>query len=163
MSKSKAAEESWTSPYSAKPWLDHYDYWVPPHINYPRRPLYEILRLTAVKMPENVATAFQGAHLTYVQIKEQTDKLATALVRLGVKQGDRVGIMLPNCPQYIITTFAILRLGAIVVNINPLYTPREVAVVARDSGMRLLITLDLLALVVFAARDQTSLEKVIIT
>jgi long-chain acyl-CoA synthetase len=163
MSKSKVAEESRTSPYTAKPWLDHYDYWVPRHINYPRRPLYEILRLTAVKTPENVATAFQGAHLTYAQIKQQTDKLATAFVGLGVKQGDRIGIMLPNCPQYIITTFAILRLGAIVVNINPLYTPREVAVVAADSGMRLLITLDLLTPVVFATREQTPLEKVIIT
>ena len=163
MSKSKAAEESWTSPYAAKPWLDHYDYWMRPHINYPRRPLYEILRLTAVQTPESVATAFQGAHLTYAQIKEQADKVATVLVRFGVKQGDRIGIMLPNCPQYIIATFAILRLGAIVVNINPLYTPREVAVVAGDSGMRLLFTLDLLAPVVFAAREQTSLEKVIIT
>ena len=163
MSQSKVAEESRTSPYAAKPWLDHYDYWMRPHINYPRRPLYEILRLTAVQAPESVATAFQGAHLTYAQIKEQSDKLATALVRLGVKQGDRIGIMLPNCPQYIITTFAILRLGAIVVNINPLYTPREVAVVAGDSGMRLVFTLDLLAPIVFAAREQTSLEKVIIT
>ena len=163
MSQSKVAEESWTSPYAAKPWLDHYDYWMRPHINYPRRPLYEILRLTAVQAPESVATAFQGAHLTYAQIKDQSDKLATALVRFGIKQGDRIGIMLPNCPQYIIATFAILRLGAIVVNINPLYTPREVAVVAGDSGMRLLFTLDLLAPVVFAAREQTSLEKVIIT
>ena len=163
MSQSKVAEESRTSPYAAKPWLDHYDYWMRPHINYPRRPLYEILRLTAVQAPESVATAFQGAHLTYAQIKEQSDKLATALVRFGVKQGDRIGIMLPNCPQYIITTFAILRLGAIVVNINPLYTPREVAVVAGDSGMRLVFTLDLLAPIVFAAREQTSLEKVIIT
>lgn len=163
MSQSKVAEESWTSPYAAKPWLDHYDYWMRPHINYPRRPLYEILRLTAVQAPESVATAFQGAHLTYAQIKEQSDKLATALVRFGVKQGDRIGIMLPNCPQYIIATFAILRLGAIVVNINPLYTPREVAVVAGDSGMRLVFTLDLLAPVVFAAREQTSLKKVIIT
>jgi long-chain acyl-CoA synthetase len=163
MSQSKVAEESWTSPYAAKPWLDHYDYWMRPHINYPRRPLYEILRLTAVQAPESVATAFQGAHLTYAQIKDQSDKLATALVRFGIKQGDRIGIMLPNCPQYIIATFAILRLGAIVVNINPLYTPREVAVVAGDSGMRLLFTLDLLVPVVFAAREQTSLEKVIIT
>ena len=163
MSQSKVAEESRTSPYAAKPWLDHYDYWMRPHINYPRRPLYEILRLTAVQAPESVATAFQGAHLTYAQIKEQSDKLATALVRFGVKQGDRIGIMLPNCPQYIIATFAILRLGAIVVNINPLYTPREVAVVAGDSGMRLVFTLDLLVPIVFAAREQTSLERVIIT
>ena len=151
------------SPYAAKPWLAHYDYWTRPHVNYPRRPLYEILRVTAVATPDLVATAFLGAHLSYGQIKEQSDKLATALARLGLKQNDRVGIMLPNCPQYMVATFAILRLGAIVVNVNPLYTPREVAVVAKDSGMRMLLALDLLAPVIFAARDQTSIESVIIT
>jgi len=71
--------------------------------------------------------------------------------------------MLPNCPQYLVATFAILRLGGIVVNVNPLYTPREVAVVAKDSGMRTLFALDLLAGVIFAARDQTSIETVIVT
>ena len=145
-------DDAATSPYAAKPWLAHYDYWTRPHVNYPRRPLYEILRMTAVTTPDLIATAFLGAHLSYGQIKEQSDKLATALVRLGIKQNDRVGIMLPNCPQYMIATFAILRLGATVVNVNPLYTPREVAVVAKDSGMRMLFALDLLSPVVFAAR-----------
>src|SRR6267142_6649245 len=134
-----------SSPYAAKPWLAHYDYWMRPHVNYPRRPLYEILRMTAVSKPDLIATAFLGSHLSYAQIKEQSDKLATALARLGLKQNDRVGIMLPNCPQYLVATFAILRLGAIVLNVNPLYTPREVAVVAKDSGMRMLFALDLLA------------------
>ena len=156
-------DDAATSPYAAKPWLAHYDYWTRPHVNYPRRPLYEILRMTAVATPDLIATAFLGAHLTYGQIKEQSDKLATALARLGIKQNDRVGIMLPNCPQYMIATFAILRLGAIVVNVNPLYTPREVAVVAKDSGMRMLFALDLLTPVIFAARDQTSIETVIVT
>ena len=64
---------------------------------------------------------------------------------MGIAKGDRVGIMLPNCPQYIIAAFAILRLGAIVVNINPSYTAREVLTVAADSGMRVLVTLDALA------------------
>ena len=151
------------SPYTARPWLNHYDYWVRPHMNYPRRPLHEILRFTAVEVPDRPATAFLGAHLTFGQIKNQSDRFATALARLGIKQGDRVGIMLPNCPQYMIVAFAALRLGAIVVNVNPIYTPREVAVVAKDSGMRALITLDMLAPVVFAVRDQTALERIIIT
>jgi len=119
--------------------------------------------MTAVATPDLIATAFLGAHLSYGQIKEQSDKLATALGRLGIKQNDRVGIMLPNCPQYMIASFAILRLGAIVVNVNPLYTPREVAVVAKDSGMRMLFALDLLTPVILAARNQTSIETVIVT
>src|SRR4051812_21883724 len=125
MTKVKASEETGPSPYATRPWLNHYDYWVRHEMNYPRRPLHEILRITAVEVPERIATAFLGAHLTYGQIKEQADKLPTPLTRLGIKQGDRVGLMLPNCPQYLIATFAILSLGAIVVNVNPLYTPRE--------------------------------------
>ncbi len=163
MSKAETVKETVESPYAARPWLSHYDYWVRPHVNYPRRPLHEILRMTAVEMPDHIATAFLGAYLTFGQIKQQSDKLATAIARLGIKQGDRVGIMLPNCPQYIVSAFAVLRLGATVVNVNPLYTPREVLVVAKDSGMRLMLTLDVLAPVTLAVRDQTKIEHLIIT
>ena len=128
-----------------KPWHQHFDYWVRPHLNYPRRPLTDILRIAAADVPDAPATAFLGAKLTYAEIKARSDKFATALARMGVVKGDRVGIMLPNCPQYLIATFGILRLGAIVVNVNPLYTPREVEVVARDSEMRVMVVLDLLA------------------
>jgi long-chain acyl-CoA synthetase len=163
MTKVKVAEETEGSVYARRPWLDHYDYWVRPHMNYPRRPLHEILRVTAAEVPDQPATAFLGAQLTYGQIKEQAGKFATALLRLGIRQGDRVGVMLPNCPQYVVATFAILRLGAIVVNVNPLYTPREVLVVAQDCGMRAMLTLDLLAPVTLAVRDKTGIENVIIT
>ncbi len=152
-----------TSPYAAKPWIDHYDYWVRPHMNYPRRPLGDILRLAAADVPDRPATAFLGAQLTWSQIKDRSDLLATALSRMGIAKGDRVGIMLPNCPQYVIAAFAVLRIGAIVVNINPLYTPREIAVVAKDSGMRLLIVLDLIAPAALAIRNQTSIETILIT
>jgi long-chain acyl-CoA synthetase len=151
------------SPYAARPWLNHYDYWVRQHMNYPRRPLHEILRITAVEVPDRPATAFLGAHLTFGQIKEQADKFATALARLGIRQKDRVGIMLPNCPQYLVAAFAVLRLGATVVNVNPLYTPREVLVIAQDSGMSALLTLDALAPVTLAVRERTKIENVIIT
>ena len=163
MSKAKVVEESGESPYAARPWLDHYDYWVREHMNYPRRPLHEILRVAAVEVPDRPATAFLGAHLTFSQIKERADKLAAALAGLRIRQGDRVGIMLPNCPQYVFAAFAVLRLGAVVVNVNPLYTPREVLVVAKDSGMRAMLTLDLLAPVTLAVREQTSIENVIVT
>jgi long-chain acyl-CoA synthetase len=162
MSKVKAADET-ASPYDARPWLDHYDYWVRPHNNYPRRPLYEILRVATADVPDQTATVFLGARLTFAEIKERSDKVATALAQLGLKQHDRVGIMLPNCPQYLIAVFAVLRLGAVVVNVNPLYTPRELAVVAADSAMRALIVLDVLAPVAFAVREQTYIEKLIVT
>lgn len=165
MSKAQTtmSQGSRTSCYGARPWLNHYDYWVPGHMNYPRRPLHEILRMTAVEVPDRPATAFLGAQLTFAQVKDQSDKLATALSRLGIAKGDRVGIMLPNCPQYVIATFAVLRLAATVVNINPLYTRREILVVAQDSGMRTLLTLDLLAPAVIAIREQTKIENIIIT
>jgi long-chain acyl-CoA synthetase len=146
-----------------RPWIDHYDYWVRPHMNYPRRPLGEILRLTAADVPDRPATAFLGAQLTWAQVRERSDRLATALARFGISKGDRVGVMLPNCPQYLIAAFAILRIGGIVVNVNPLYTPREIAVVAVDSGMRLLFTLDVLAPQALAVRDQTAIEAIVIT
>jgi len=163
MSKAQVQEKSVVAVYTARPWLNHYDYWVRSHMNYPRRPLHEILRITAVEVPDRPATAFLGAHLTFGQIKEQTDKFATALARLGIRQKDRVGIMLPNCPQYLVAAFAVLRLGATIVNVNPLYTPREVLVVAQDSGMRNLLTLDALAPAVLAVRERTKIENVIIT
>ena len=159
MSKAEAGG----SPYAARPWLEHYDYWVRAHVNYPRRPLHEILRLTAVEVPEQRATAFLGAHLTFGEIRGQADRLAAALAALGVAQHDRVGIMLPNCPQYVVAAFAVLRLGAVVVNVNPLYTPREVLVVAKDSGMRALLTLDVLAPVTLSVKEQTGIEHVVVT
>jgi long-chain acyl-CoA synthetase len=122
------------SPYASRPWLKHYDYWVPAEINFPRQPIYQILQLAAGRFGESPATAFFGAHLTYRELKGQVDRLATALARLGIAKGDRVGIMLPNSPQYLISFFAIVRLGAIVTNINPIYTLREVDLVTQDAG-----------------------------
>src|SRR5215813_3649347 len=153
MSSAKQVNENPT-PYAAKPWLKNYDYWVQPHLNYPCRPLYEILRAATSEVPDATATVFLGAQLTFAEIKERADRFATALVQLGIKPHDRVGSMLPNCPQYLIAAFAVFRLGAIVVNVNPLYTPRELAVVAKDSGMQALVVLDLMMPVVNAVREQ---------
>jgi long-chain acyl-CoA synthetase len=147
----------------AKPWYRHFDYWVRPNLNYPRRPLTDILRIAASDVPDKPCTAFLGATLTFAEVKERADKFATALARMGVSKGDRIGVMLPNCPQYLIAVFGILRVGGIVVNINPLYTPREIAVVAHDSAMRMLVVLDLLAPAALAIREGTRIEKMIIT
>jgi long-chain acyl-CoA synthetase len=151
------------SPYAARPWLKHYDYWVRSNLSYPGKPLADILSLTAIERPDRPATQFLGAQMTFLDLKRQSDALAASLARMWIVKGDRVGIMLPNCPQYIVAAFAILRLGAVVVNINPSYTPREFLTVATDSAARFLITLDALAPLVLGVRDQTSIEHVIVT
>jgi long-chain acyl-CoA synthetase len=151
------------SPYAARPWEKHYDYWVRPPLSYPGRPLADILNITAVERPDRPATEFLGAQLTYLELKHRSDALAASLARLGIVKGDRVGIMLPNCPQYIFAAFAVLRLGAVVVNINPSYTTREILTVATDSGARILITLDALVPLVQGIRTQTAIEQVIVT
>jgi long-chain acyl-CoA synthetase len=132
-------------------------------MTYPTRALHEILSTTAVEMPEAPATAFLGATLTFGEVKRRADRLSAAMQRLGVVKGDRVGVMLPNCPQYIISAFATLRLGAVVVNINPIYTAREVLNVANDSGIKLLITLDRLAPLAQEVRAKTAIEQIIVT
>ena len=151
------------SPYAARPWLQHYDYWVRPHMSYPGRPLGDILALTAVHRPDRTATHFLGAELTYLELKQRADALAGSLAALGIVKGDRVGIMLPNCPQYIIASFAILELGAVIVNINPSYTPREFLIVAADSTPRLVITIDALVPLVQGVRKETTVEQIIAT
>lgn len=146
-----------------RPWLEHYDYWVPPHLTYPERPLWEILDATCVETPNAPATAFLGATLTFREIKAQADWLAAAFTRLGIAKGDRVGIMLPNCPQYIVAAFATLRCGAIVVNVNPALAAREVRQIVTDSGMRVLVTLQALASVGIDLQPVSALEHVVVT
>src|SRR3954468_10834560 len=145
------------------PWLRHYDYWVPQHLTYPERPLHEILDSAVVDVPDRPATSFLGAALTCAEIKERSDRLASALADLTIAKGDRIGIMLPNCPQYVIAAFAILRHGAIVVNINPTYTARELLAVASDSGIRMLITLDALAPLALGVQAQTAITVIVVT
>jgi long-chain acyl-CoA synthetase len=149
--------------YAAKPWLKNYDLWVPAEINPPNQPLYQILQIASGAYRDKPAVAFMGAFIDFGDVKKLVDRLATALQNLGVVKGDRVGVMLPNCPQYLISFFAVVRLGAIVVNVNPIYTPREIEMVAKDSGMRAIIALDLLASNIFGVCANTAIEHVILT
>lgn len=157
------ADNANSSPYAAKPWLKHYDFWVPAELNMPRQQLYQILQIASSSFRDKPATAFLGAFLTFGEVKSQVDRLATSLSKLGITKGDRVGIMLPNCPQYLIGFFAVVRLGAIVTNINPIYTPREVEMVAKDSGCKAVIVLDLMAQTVIGVQPKTAIENIIVT
>jgi long-chain acyl-CoA synthetase len=151
------------SSYAAKPWLKNYDLWVPAEINPPQQPLYQILQIASGAYTEKPAVAFMGAFINFGDVKKLVDRLATALAKLGIVKGDRVGIMLPNCPQYMVGFFAITRLGAIVVNVNPIYTPREIEMVAKDSGMRAIIAMDLLAPNILGVKANTAIEHLIVT
>jgi len=146
-----------------RPWEKRYDYWVRTNLSYPGRSLADILSITAVERPDKVATQFLGAPLTYLDLKRRADALAASLARLGIGKGDCVGIMLPNCPQYIFSAFAVLRLGAIVVNINPSYTAREAQVIAKDSGVRLVITIDAIAPLLQSIKAETAIDTIIVT
>lgn len=146
-----------------RPWLQHYDYWVPHQLTFPKRPLSDILDATAIEIPDRPATAFLGAGLTFRDIKTRSDAFAAALAQRGIGKGDRVGIMLPNCPQYIIAAFGVLRIGAVIVNINPTYTAPEILNVAQDSGMRALLTLDRLAPLVASLKGDTKIDLIALT
>jgi len=90
-----------------RPWYRFYDEGVPWSMEYPEKTLSDLLRKTAAKYPEKTATVFFGSQLAYGELKRQVDALAASLAGLGVKKGDRVAVMLPNCPQAIISAYAV--------------------------------------------------------
>src|SRR4051812_33646334 len=94
--------------------------------DFPAQSLYQALAETAAKYPEHNAIYFYNHTVTYQTLLAQVTKLSAYLYEKGVRSGDRIGIMLPNCPHFVVAFYAAARLGAIVVQVNPMYTPREV-------------------------------------
>jgi long-chain acyl-CoA synthetase len=123
-------------------WLAHYDPEVPPSLDYPDITLPELFDITAARYPERVATIFQGARLRYRELQEQIDAFARGLHRLGIERGDRVALMLPNMPQFVVAFYGILKAGAVVVPTNPLYTQHELEHQLADAGACVIVTLD---------------------
>lgn len=130
----------------------------------PSRPLYEILDNSVRDYPENVAVDFMGKLYTYREIGTWVAKAAKGLQNLGVKKGDCVGLFLPNSPYYLILYFAILKLGAIVVNFNPLYVEREIEKQIKDSGCTIMATVDVPSVYDKLAKmlGTTGLRKIIV-
>lgn len=145
----------------ARPWLEHYDEGVPHSMAYPEIPLSEMLARTAAMYPRRAATRFYDATLSYRRLAELVDRFAGALHDLGVRQGDRVAIMLPNTPQFVIAFYATQRLGAIAVPTNPLYKERELAYQLADAGVETLIVLDRLYPTARRALPETPVRRVI--
>jgi long-chain acyl-CoA synthetase len=148
---------------ASHPWVRHYEEGVPDLIEIPDEPLFWILDDVVKGYPDTVAFLYYGRKITYAQFYYQVNGFAVQLQKLGIKPGDRVALSLPNIPQYPIAFFALLKIGAVVVPTNPLYTEREMLHQLVDSGARVLIMLDMFYPVVRSIREQTPLEHIIIT
>jgi len=144
-----------------KIWLKNYDFFVPETLRYPNIPLFQILELTCVKYDENVATIFFDRKMTYGEIRDQVRRLATALKGMGVRKGDRVALMLPNSPQFIISYYGVLEAGGVVTNVSPLHVEREIEYELNDSGAETIIYLDLFDSRIQAVKDNTPLKRII--
>ncbi|MFZ7088237.1 long-chain-fatty-acid--CoA ligase [Curtobacterium sp. RRHDQ10] len=125
-----------------RPWLASYAPGVPHDIDEPTGSLPDIVETSASRFPRHVALEFFGRTTTYAELQRQIERAANGLRRLGVVAGDRVALVLPNCPQHVVAFYAVLRLGAIVVEHNPLYTPRELRHQFEDHGAKVSIVWD---------------------
>jgi long-chain acyl-CoA synthetase len=146
-----------------RPWLKFYEKGVPHHIDYPRIPLFRILEDTAKDFPGLDAVIFQGEKIPYRDIAGWARNLASGLHQIGIRKGQRVAIMLPNCPQYIVAYYAILRLGGVVVNVNPMYVERELEFQLKDAGAQTIVAARGFFPRLEAVREKIPLRTLILT
>ncbi|MGH2499708.1 MAG: long-chain-fatty-acid--CoA ligase [Candidatus Limnocylindria bacterium] len=163
MVKTIVVETKDPAPLASRPWTRHYDAGVPATLRYPRVPLHALLADAAGSHPGSTATIFFNAKKTYRDLEREVAAFTGGLRRLGVRKGDRVALMLPNCPQFLVAFFATLRLGGVVVPCNPLYTPREIEHQLADAGAETIVVLSRLYPTVKAARGGTRLRNVVVT
>src|SRR5262245_22304438 len=146
-----------------KPWLAHYDKGVPQKIEIPNVPLFHFLDESARKYPDRACTIFKGAVISFKEMNAITDRVAAALVDMGVKKGDRVGIFMPNTPQFVMAYYGILKAGGSVVATNPLYTPPEIEHQASDAGIEVMFVMTNFYNTIKKAQLKTKIKKLIIT
>jgi long-chain acyl-CoA synthetase len=145
-----------------KPWLRFYESHVPEYINYPNMTLPVALEETALRHPHRPAMVFKGNWFSYQSFDQAVDRFTTALQRLGVERGDRVAVHLPNCPQFPVAYYAVLRAGGVVVPCNPIYTAREMRHQLVDSGAEVIVTLSAMYPIIKQIRSETQLRHVIV-
>ncbi len=124
-----------------RPWLRRYEAEVPYTLAYPSQPLFGFLDSAARRYPRHRAIVFYDHALTYRELNDAVNRFANALIDLGVKKGDRVGLLLPNSPQTVIAYYGALKAGAVVVSMNPLFTADELAQQIVDSGAETIVAL----------------------
>lgn len=148
---------------SEKVWLKQYPSEIPHQLTYENITVEQLLTRTFKKYPNKCAIHFMGRELDYKELYESALKFANYLRFLGVEKGDRVAIMLPNCPQSVIAYYGTLYAGGIVVQTNPLYTERELQYQLNDSGAKIILALDILYPRIMKSIKETKIENVIIT
>jgi len=145
-----------------KSWHKHYPGEIPKTLEYDERTLHSYLEDSAADFPEMKALHFMGKEMTYTELLKESKQMANYLQSLGLEKGDRVAIMLPNSPQAVISYYGALMAGGIVVQTNPLYTPRELKYQMNDSGSKFIVCLDILLPRVQQVQKDTNLKHVIV-
>ena len=148
---------------SNKPWLAHYDKGVPQTIEYPKVPLFHFLEEAARKYPDRACTIFNGAVISYRDVNKMADSIAAALVDMGVKKGDRVGMFMPNIPQFVPAYFGILKAGGVVVAVNPTYPVEEILIPVNDAGIEVMFCMSRFYDKLKEVRAKSGLKKIIVT
>ncbi|TAH52831.1 MAG: long-chain fatty acid--CoA ligase [Chloroflexota bacterium] len=155
-------------------WYKHYETGVPHTLDYPQAPLYKLLDDSAAEYPDRTAIIFgavahklpgqplMDASMSFRALRDAVNRFANALVKLGVKKGDRVAIYLPNCPQFAIAYFGTLKAGAVIAPVNPIYTPRELEFILQDSGAETIVALSQFYPKLQEVRSKTKLKNVIV-
>ena len=153
--------------YVDRPWLKSYS--LGPYklehslAPYPEQPLFEILDRAAQAYPNQTAILFQGRELKYHQLKRRVDSLANAFIKLGLNKGDRVCLFLPNCPEYVLAYWAVLKTGGVVVPTSILRTDEGLLHELSSSASRFIVCQDIQLDRVLAMRDHSGLEGILIT
>ena len=148
---------------SERPWLAHYPPGVPATLEYPEVTLDQFIEQSVAKHADLTALRFATISMTYRELWGRVLRCAAALAELGIGKGDRVALMLPNCPQYVIAYFGTLRAGGIVVQVSPLSTPRELVHHLSTSGAETIVVADVLYPMVQAVLPQVNLRNVLVT
>src|SRR5260370_39691184 len=149
---------------ASAPWLPHYDPGVPPSLApYPNRTLVDYLADAARDHPDRPAILFKGATIDYAQLDRLSDACAASFASLGVKRGDRVALLLPNCPQFLIAQFGAWKIGAVVSPLNPIYTEHGLEGPLRDEGAETIVTLTRFYDRVKRVQPRTAIRRVVAT
>ncbi|MER1987068.1 MAG: long-chain-fatty-acid--CoA ligase [Solibacillus sp.] len=146
-----------------KVWLASYPQEIPHELEFPQIPVQQFLTDAYNATPSKVAIHFMGKELTYKELYESALKFANYLRSLGVEKGDRVAVMLPNCPQAVIAYYGTLYAGGVVVQTNPLYTERELQYQMADSGAKVILVMDILYPRATKILKETKIENIIVT
>jgi len=126
-----------------RPWFKSYPAEVPHTLEpYPEVSVFSMLEGSARRFPDRPSMAWFGRHMSYGFLLREVERFSGVLASLGIRRGDRVGLILPNAPQYVIAYYATMRIGAILVGNNPLYTQREMEHQLKDAGIEALVVLD---------------------